>query len=99
MRETTGLPHERIRHAIFWILISTWPVFRIVEMIWHPPWYDRAEDVAASLTFLAFLLGRWLYLDTQKKVCERLDDIERAWQLMYPGDDRPGLTLIPGRRT
>ncbi len=85
------LPHRRVRAAIFWILIATWPVFRVAEHLWQPDWYGDAEDVAASLTVLAFLLGKVLWQDTQRKVCRRLEQVERkiegydeAWDLLAP---------------
>ncbi len=77
MRNRKPLPHARLRAAIFWILIATWPVFRVAEHLWHPDWYADAEDIAASLTVLAFLLGKVLWHDTQRKVCRRLEEVEQ----------------------
>src|SRR5258706_5080561 len=91
MTDREALPHDRVRLAICWILILTWPAFRIAEQMWHPSWYDDAEDVAAALTAMAFLLGKFLYQNTQRKVCERLEQVERkvegydeAWDLLAP---------------
>src|SRR5262245_27794983 len=92
MTNRDGLPHEWARLTIFWILILAWPVMRVTETIWRPEWYDDVENAAAALVFLAFLLGKVLYFNTQKAVVQRLNEIERCWQLM----GRPPLELIRG---
>jgi len=91
MRDRNALPHAGVRAGIFWVLILTWPAFRVVEQLWHPGWYADAEDIGAALTLLAFLLGKFLFQDTQRKVVERLDHLERkvegydeAWDLLAP---------------
>jgi len=96
LKDRNPLPHNRVRLAIFWILILTWPTFRVTEHFWQPGWYTDAEDVAAALTVMAFLLGKLLFYDTQRAVCERLEQVERkvegydeAWDLLAPLDDGP----------
>ncbi len=78
MRDRNAFPHARVRVAIFWILILTWPALRVIGHLWRPGnWYADAEDTGAALTLLAFLLGKLLFQDTQRKVCERLDQVEQ----------------------
>jgi hypothetical protein len=94
MGDRDGLPNERVRLTIFWVLILTWPAMRVASHIWHPGWLAKVEDAGAATLLVAFVLGKWLYFNTQRRVCERLDEIERCWQLM----GRPSLELIRGDR-
>jgi hypothetical protein len=94
MTDRDGLPHERVRLTIFWILILTWPAMRIAGHISHLAWLEEAEDAGSASVFIAFVLGRWLYFNTQRNVCQRLDEVERCWQLVHA----PPLELIRGDR-
>ena len=103
MRDRNAFPHARVRVAIFWVLILTWPALRVIAHLWHPgDWWADAEDTGAALSLLAFLLGKLLFQDTQRAVCQRLDQVERkvegydeAWDLLAPltgGDHGPSLS-------
>ena len=94
-----GLPHEPIRRAIFWVLAFTWPAFMVAFDAWPMKCetgdaFKIAGSILSGVTGTAFLLGRALYLNTQAQVCERLDDMERCWQVTHP-DPRPDLQVIP----
>src|SRR5258706_515410 len=47
MTDREALPHARVRLAIFWILILTWPALRVIGHLWQPgDWYADAEIAA-----------------------------------------------------
>jgi hypothetical protein len=91
MTEPKAFPHARVRSAIFWILILTWPAVRIIAHVWHPEWVSDVADVGAGVTVLAFLLAKFQFGDVQRAAWQRLDRVEQkvdgydeAWDLLAP---------------
>src|SRR5258706_6705883 len=94
MHDLGKLPHPKTRAAIFWILFLAWPAMRVTRHVWGPEWLSLAEDAGAVLTALAVLTGKYMFQNTQRDVCERLNGVERkvegydeAWELLAPLSD------------
>jgi len=101
LRDRSTLPHARLRAAIFWILFLLWPSQRVVCHIWQPRWISHAADIGAAITALAFLLGKFLFQDTQKELSQRTSQLETLLGQVRDGlasvgvtRREPGLKLI-----
>lgn len=106
MRDLSGLPHAKMRAAIFWILFLSWPAMRVTRHVCHPQWLGTMEDIGAIVTATAWLYGKLLFQDAQRETTERLNELgeridgwARSLNRLQPGliPPRPRLAAVPAR--
>ena len=99
MTDRDGLPHERIREALFWILFASWPLYFLTFwIVQEAPGPTPVElllligSVNAGMTAMAYLLGKFLYQDTQRELSHRTAENGRKLGAIYDALAAVGVT-------